>query len=263
MTHATQGGGPGHAAAGRRLSIRTRTGSFRAGARRAGPGAWALVAALGLGSCVTNEEYQQAVDLAKKYQTDLLNREAEVQRLGYENERLRGMADEATIRGLDRDLVGPVEARLDELAGLLDKVEGPIQDVMRFDVDGGYLFMIQDKLLFESGSADLGTEGRAALQGISRQIAAAPHGTIFVRGHTDSDPVKKPETMKRFPLGNIQLSAERAVAVAALLAETKDIPAKDICVMGFGAHRPVAANDNTRNKQLNRRVEIFVAEAGR
>lgn len=223
----------------------------------------ALMAVVGLGSCVTQQEHQEAVALAKRYQTDYLNAQAEAERLAYENDRLRGTTRDATIDGLDRDLTAPIEARLDELQGLLDDFDGPILDVMRFDVEGGYLFMIQDKLLFASGSAELGTEGRAALRDISSQIASAPHGTIYVRGHTDADPVKKPETLARFPHGNIQLSAERAVAVAALLAETKQIPADDICVMGFGPHRPVAANDSADNKRLNRRVEIFVAEQGR
>ena len=96
----------------------------------------ALLATAGLGSCVSNQEYQAAVDLAKQYQTDLLNCQAEHERLAFENERLRGMSDEATIRGLDRDLVGPVEARLDKLQDLIDNLdEGEIKDVMRFDVD--------------------------------------------------------------------------------------------------------------------------------
>ena len=224
----------------------------------------AFFAVAGLGSCVSNQEYQAAVDLAKQYQTDLLTCQAEHERLTFENDRLRGMSDEATMRGLDRDLVGPVEARLDKLQDLIDNLdEGEIKDVMRFDVEGGYLFMIQDKLLFESGKAELGEEGRRALTDISHQIAATPHGTIYVRGHTDSDPVKKPETVKLFPLGNIQLSAERAVAVAALLAGSGQIPASDVAVMGFGQYRPVAANDSARNKQLNRRVEIFVGHQGK
>lgn len=226
-------------------------------------GALALLVVGGLASCVTNQEHQEAVALAKRYQTDYLNAQAEAERLAYENDRLRGTTRESTISGLDRDLTAPIEARLDELASLLEEVDGPILDVMKFDVDGGYLFMIQDKLLFASGSAELGDEGRRALQEISRDIGSSPHGTIYVRGHTDADPVKKPETLKRFPHGNIQLSAERAVAVAALLAGTGQIPADDICVMGFGPYRPVAANDGPDNKRLNRRVEIFVAEAGR
>lgn len=244
MRHMNQGGRPAQGGAVRRGTI-------------------ALLVVGGLSSCVTNEEYQRSVDLTKRYQTELLTAEAEVERLKYENERLRGNERNATISGLNRDITGPVEARLDALAAMLDDVEGPIEDVMRFDVEGGYIFMIQDKLLFASGSADLGNEGRAALEDISRQIGMSPHGTIYVRGHTDSDPVKRPETLKRFPHGNIQLSAERAVAVAALLAGSKAIPAKDIAVMGFGPHMPIAANSNSDNKRLNRRVEIFVAEPGR
>ena len=51
---------------------------------------------------------------------------------------------------------------------------GPLKDVERFDVEGGYMFMIQDKLLFESGKAELGAEGRVALLELVAEIDATP-----------------------------------------------------------------------------------------
>jgi chemotaxis protein MotB len=120
--------------------------------------------------------------------------------------------------------------------------------------------MIQDKVLFESGSDDLGPAGQAALGSLAREIQQRPHGEVFVRGHTDSDPVKKEETKRRFPKGNLQLSAARAIAVGSYLIEAASVPPKDVVVMGFGQWNPLKPNDSADNKRLNRRVEIFVSD---
>ena len=91
------------------------------------------------------------------------------------------------------------------------------------------------------------------------EIASQPFERIWVRGHTDNDPVKKPATIEKFPHGNLQLSAARAVEVAALLADN-GIPQDRLVVAGFGPTEPVAPNDQSENKRKNRRVEIFVLQ---
>ena len=100
----------------------------------------------------------------------------------------------------------------------------------------------------------------AALAGLAAQIKSQAHGRIFVRGHSDSDPIKKPATLKRFPKGNLQLSSERAVSVARILIDDGKLSAKMVTTMGFGPHQPVKPNNSADNKRLNRRVEIFVAD---
>ena len=105
-------------------------------------------------------------------------------------------------------------------------------------------------------------KGIDALKKVALDIKASPHGQIQVRGHTDSDPIKKPSTLKSFPKGNIQLSAERAVSVAVLMLKQKGLSGKDLLVLGFGSHQPLRPNNSAENKRLNRRVEIFVADAG-
>lgn len=221
-----------------------------------------LLSGLGLStSCVTQAQYEESVGLAKSYQTKLYDMEQHSARLETENERLRAELRRNEAGILDAGFSESVEARMSELQRMLEDLDHPIGDIERFDVEGGYVFMIQDKILFESGSADLGAEGKAALLGLAGEIGSAPHGRIFVRGHTDSDPVKRPATVKKFPHGNLQLSAERAVAVAALLVSHADIAARNVVVAGYGQWEPVAPNDSIDNKRLNRRVEIFVADA--
>ncbi|HPF14846.1 MAG: OmpA family protein [Planctomycetes bacterium] len=215
-----------------------------------------------LASCVSQEQYQRAVDLAEQYQDKTHKLEAELARLQRQRDSLEGevRSQEASYLqagGSDVDY----EAKISQLQEQLQNLGRAPKDIERFDVDGGYVYMIQDKVLFDSGSAEIGAKGKSALIELANKIKGEPHGRIFVRGHTDADPVKRPETLKKFPHGNIQLSAERAVAVAAILTDEAKLPGRDVVVMGFGRWDPVAGNDSSDAKRLNRRVEIFVADA--
>jgi len=220
----------------------------------------ALACAGLLASCASQQEYDQALDLAKQYEREKYELAEENARLLQANEALLARQRSGEIGVLESDWGGDLRDRLNELQQKVYTLDRPLKEIEKFNVEGGYVVMIQDRLLFESGKAELGSEGSEALADIARQISAKQHGLVWVRGHTDSDPVKKPETVKRFPHGNIQLSAERAVAVAALLVKTNRIAEKEIRIVGFGPHEPLKPNSSAANKRLNRRVEIFVED---
>lgn len=214
-------------------------------------------------SCVSQDEYTHAVDLAQIYQD--ANHDLEAQNAALRAE-LDSLSSEARVREADWLKSGAApggtnyEQRISELQSQLEGLGRAPQDIERFDVAGGYVYMIQDKVLFASGSAEMGTEGRAAIVELARKIAAEPHGRIYVRGHTDSDPVKKPETKAKFPHGNLHLASDRAVSVAAVLTGKGLMPSRDVVAMAFGEWDPVADNGTADGKRLNRRVEIFVAD---
>lgn len=216
-----------------------------------------------LSSCVSQDQYNKATSLAEMYQDQVHSLENENQMIMAENNRLMSEAQDAYVRGLqEAGYDKEAQARIDELQLRISQLNRPMGDIETFRVEGGYITMIRDDLLFASGSAQLGQKGMEALKGVAMSIQASPHGQILVRGHTDSDPIKKPSTLKAFPNGNIQLSAERAVAVAVRLFKQKGISSRDVVVMGFGSHKPLRPNDSAENKRINRRVEIFVADAG-
>jgi len=221
----------------------------------------ALAAALGvLAACVSQRQYDDAVELARYHQTSLHEKEKAVAALQAENDRLKRQLAQNDVNALSAGYGGDFDSRISELQSRIDNLGRPLQDIERFDVEGGYVLMVQDKILFESGSDALSAEGRAALDKIAAEIHARPHGRIWVRGHTDNDPVAKPATKEKFPHGNLELSAMRAVNVAAELQASGQVNARDIVVAGFGQHDPVKPNTSADNKRLNRRVEIFVAD---
>lgn len=213
--------------------------------------------------CVTQRNYDDLSVTLKRSQQDLYERDARIVELQTQNDRLKRANAAGEVDTLNSNYgSGDLDQRLSELQAKIDNLGHPIQDIERIDVEGGYVLMVQDKILFDSGSSDLSPEGKKALDKVAGEIDGKPHGRIWVRGHTDADKVSKPATKERFPHGNLQLSAERAVEVGSQLMATSKIPARDIVVVGFGPYEPLRPNDTADNKRLNRRVEIFVSDKG-
>jgi chemotaxis protein MotB len=219
------------------------------------------LAFLPLTSCATTKQYDDAVANAKYYQGQLHETELRMAKTEEENARLRKRISENDVKGLSEASASDLDSRLSDLQAKIDGLGRPLQDIEKIDVDGGYVLMIQDKILFDSGSAELNAASKGAMDKIIAEITSKAHGRIWVRGHTDSDPVSKPATKAAFPHGNLQLSAMRAVVVADAITTTDKVKSRDIVVAGFGSHDPLKKNDTAENKRLNRRVEIFVSDA--
>jgi outer membrane protein OmpA-like peptidoglycan-associated protein len=114
----------------------------------------------------------------------------------------------------------------------------------------GTIITLRD-VLFATGKATLQPGAERTLDQLAAALKDAPDRPIEVEGFTDS--VGSEEF-------NQALSERRAQAVReALLARGVD-PSR-IAVRGFGESYPVASNDNTAGRQLNRRVEIVVANS--
>lgn len=112
-------------------------------------------------------------------------------------------------------------------------------------------------VFFASGSDSLTSEGKKALDALVG-ILKGDDQPIRVSGHTDSDPVVK--TKDKFPGGNLELGAKRAIAVSGYLID-KGIGADRVSIESYGQYQPVALGGNKDDKQKNRRVEIFVPMA--
>lgn len=124
---------------------------------------------------------------------------------------------------------------------------------------GGYKFVLRESVLFGSASSDLSDDGKRALGRVAEALRGG-NQRISIEGHTDDVPVKKDETKKRYPRGNIELSVGRAFAVYDYMIKDGGIEAARVSVVGFGQYRPVAANTNDMNRWRNRRVEIRIEE---
>jgi len=112
---------------------------------------------------------------------------------------------------------------------------------------------IDDKILFDSGSASLKPEVLKTLDIIAGILQKYRQSRIIVEGHTDNVPIHN----YRFR-DNWQLSSERALSVLARILKKTELNSHRFSVQGFGQYQPAALNDTEKGRQLNRRVDIVV-----
>lgn len=218
-----------------------------------------VLAVLVGGACVTQEEYDEAVAAAKRYEKEFYRLDKHVNELRDENRRLRQQLDASAIEAANP--TADIDQRLDDVRGILAELGPNPGDVTKFQVDGGYVYRVKNSILFDFASADLRPAARAVMDQIAADIKSQPHGRVYVRGHSDNVPVVRPETLAKFPHGNLHLSAERAINVGGYLVEQGGVVDDRLVVMGFGSTEPVASNDTEEGRQQNRRVDIFVEDA--
>ncbi len=114
-------------------------------------------------------------------------------------------------------------------------------------------------LTFPKGQDALQPAAASALRELASIVGSAEVSgfNVYVAGHTDDIPIKKPETLKRHP-NNWYLSVHRAVMVQEALVKAGVSPDR-LAVMGFGEYHPTAANaPGKKGNPANRRVEIWI-----
>jgi Flagellar motor protein len=117
----------------------------------------------------------------------------------------------------------------------------------------GIVISILEKVLFQSGSADLDDTSKLTIEKIGKVLLAIPGKQIRVEGHTDNVPIKT----SRFP-DNQELSTARANSVWRILANNVGISPKSISATGYGEYRPKVPNDTAEQRAQNRRVDIAI-----
>jgi chemotaxis protein MotB len=121
----------------------------------------------------------------------------------------------------------------------------------------GDRFVFQSEVLFGTGEAEIGAEGRrqlaqlaATLTSIADEIPDELPWVLQVDGHTDVRPIRTP----RFP-SNWELSTARAISVAQFLV-SQGIPPERVAARGFAEFQPLDTADTEDAYRRNRRIEI-------
>lgn len=120
--------------------------------------------------------------------------------------------------------------------------------------DGKVYVSMENKLLFESGSWAVGSQGRRAVQQLGGVLAQNPDIAILIEGHTDNVPYGGNGPLK----DNWDLSTKRATAIVQILTENKGINPCNLTAAGRGEHAPVASNQTAEGKAKNRRIEVIL-----
>jgi outer membrane protein OmpA-like peptidoglycan-associated protein len=104
--------------------------------------------------------------------------------------------------------------------------------------------MFRDKMMFATDSARLQPSAKRKVQKVAYLLQNYPQTVVGVAGFTDDRGSYE---------YNLQLSERRARSVANLLA----VNSRPL-VKGCSWEKPIAPNDNARNRALNRRVEVYL-----
>ena len=140
-----------------------------------------------------------------------------------------------------------------EFFGRLREALGQYPDI-RIEGDR---FILPSELLFESGSDQLGAEGRQQVARLARtlnEIAAIIPADIDwilrIDGHTDRRPINS----ERFQ-SNWELSAARAISLVRQMAEN-GVPLARMAAAGFAEYHPVDLAETAAAYARNRRIEL-------
>ncbi len=113
-----------------------------------------------------------------------------------------------------------------------------------------------EKILFDSGKADLKPTGVKILRKVGAELAKIEGKRIQIEGHTDNVPIGG-RLKEKFPT-NWELSASRAIAVVRILETDVGMDPTLLSAAGYGEHQPVVSNKTAEGKAANRRIEIVL-----
>jgi chemotaxis protein MotB len=168
-----------------------------------------------------------------------------------------------------KDKLAEWQARVEELEKMQDaaaQMHKSLEDEMRqaleskdvtiSQLQGKLTVNILDRVLFDSGEAELKPEGAGVLRKVASILAQHPNLRIHVIGHTDNVPIRA-AARNRFP-SNWELSTARATAAVRYLTEKGGIDPRRLGAIGYGEFRPIADNATPEGRARNRRIAITV-----
>lgn len=196
----------------------------------------------------------------KKNRELLAQLEAKEQALSAENERLNKLKSELENRSQRvaelENLIASKDASMRQLKDAISKAltnfEGKGLTVEQRD--GKVYISMENKLLFQSGSWAVGSQGREAVQQLGSVLAENPDIAILIEGHTDDVPYTGSGQLS----GNWDLSTKRATAIVNILRENAAINPENLTAAGRGEYAPIATNTTTDGRAKNRRIEVIL-----
>ena len=117
----------------------------------------------------------------------------------------------------------------------------------------GIALDIKERILFDSGKADLKPEAVRLLDKLAGLLSQLPDNDIRVEGYTDNRPI---HTIQ-FPT-NWELSTARAARVVRYFIEEHRLRPQRFIAVGYGEYRPLYPNDSPEHMAENRRVVLLL-----
>ena len=204
-------------------------------------------------------EMARAADLTKRLEA----RDQEIGKLqdsiAQEKERLK--AEEAEKARLEQERAAK-EAEIERLTKTHEDLTKSLQaeiakgDIKIKQVRDRLTINMVDRVLFDSGQAQVKPTGLKVLKQVSDILKKVNDKQIRIEGHTDNVPIRG-KLKERYPT-NWELSTARATNVVRYLIEDGGVDRANLLAVGYAENRPVASNDAEEGRTANRRIEIVL-----
>ena len=188
--------------------------------------------------------------------------EAKEKALAAEKERLNKLSADLK-KGTDRvneleSIMAAKEAAMKKLKDALTKslkaFEGKGLTVNQRD--GKVYVSMENKLLFESGSWTVGSEGKKAVDLVGKVLGDNPDISVLIEGHTDNDKIVG--SIGGGVENNWDLSTKRATAIVNILSANAKVKKENLTAAGRGEFAPLLSNETAEGKAKNRRIEFIL-----
>jgi len=208
---------------------------------------------------LSTQSSKKLAEQSQKNQELLLQLEEKERKLALESDRLEKLQNELAQRS----------NQINELQGLIDAKEAQMQQLknaissalLNFEGKGltvvqknGKIYVsMENKLLFDSGSWAVGSEGKVAVEQLASVLSKNPDINVLIEGHTDNVPYTGATITD-----NWDLSVKRATAIVRIL-QNKGVNPTQITAAGRSEYVMVGSNATAEGKAKNRRIEIILA----
>lgn len=188
--------------------------------------------------------------------------EAKEKAMAAEQDRLNKLRDElaSSTKRLNEleSMIAAKDASMKKLKETLSKALNAFEGKgLTVEQKNGKVYVsMENKLLFQTGSWAVGTEGRKAVVEVGKVLAQNPDITVLIEGHTDNDKIYG--AIGGGVENNWDLSTKRATAIVNILGENAGIQKKNLTAAGRGEYAPLMSNDTPEGKAKNRRIEIIL-----
>lgn len=204
-----------------------------------------------------NAEVNRLLSEIDKIKSQLEERESELAKQSDELNLVNANLDdqEARLAELQKILEqkdAEVKALKDKVAEALKGFEGSGLSV--YEKNGKVYVSMDEKLLFASGSWEVGSKGQSAIKELAKVLESDSTINVLIEGHTDNVPFKGNGQVK----DNWDLSVMRATAVVKALLKNGEIDPIRVSASGRSEFCPIDTENSAAARAKNRRTEIIL-----
>lgn len=210
-------------------------------------------------NALSAQSSKKLAEQSQKNQELLVQLEEKERKLALESDRLEKLQNELAQRSNQinelQGLINAKEAQMQQLKNAISSAllnfEGKGLTVVQ--KNGKIYVSMENKLLFDSGSWAVGSEGKNAVEQLASVLSKNPDINVLIEGHTDNVPYTGATI-----IDNWDLSVKRATAIVRIL-QKKGVNPTQITAAGRSEYVMVGSNATQEGKSKNRRIEIILA----